>query len=485
MSSSKNIKQMIRNISAGVIQIGSQEKAEPNEAHPGDITPLSPSSKFTESNIDIPGQNLIKYMVLSHWDNILGPRVVHVWNMGSGSLDLSLLSRISSQGLSGEICRDVTSFIDHKLYEIQDADVFVTAFIFSALGITGPCVHALSIVIQKADMMFYLNIQQLFQKCFERIVGKFKVILSQVSVDSTLEKTYKEFSDLCQQCIENIGCLKKSRFPQKILLSSTYLCPAHHLDRDFLSCCISSHLTTFGRSLVIGEKADNVNMMLKTLSLFNSPKERCCSRLVQQNESLQYHHDMWLQGQVQTSDHLDLPVSEILYSEYPSTVIDLSQKMVRESPTYTDHVTYSHDQRYNELIGLQYGDTEPSIPQGELFSLHDKSDTLVTGLLDELDKLPAECGVREAYIQQFNRSIQHKALCIIKYIEGETNSGTLPFKGDIKKLQKDICILTEGDLRIYLSAAERLKPGLYWYLFSPKYSREQSIPSTSARPYVR
>lgn len=39
--------------------------------------------------------------------------------------------------------------------------------------------------------------------------------------------------------------------------------------------------------------------MLKTLSLFNSPKERYCSRLVQQNEPSQYHHDMWLQGQVQ------------------------------------------------------------------------------------------------------------------------------------------------------------------------------------------
>lgn len=183
MSSSKNIKQMIRNISAGVIQIGSQENAEPSGSFQDGITPLSPSSKFTESKINIPGQNLIKYMMLSHWDNILGPRVVHVWNMGTTSLDMILLSRISSQSLSGEICREVTNFVDHKLYEIPDADVFVTAFIFSALGISGPCLHALSIVIQKADMMFYLNTQQLFQKCFERIIGKFKVILSQVLFD--------------------------------------------------------------------------------------------------------------------------------------------------------------------------------------------------------------------------------------------------------------------------------------------------------------
>lgn len=485
MSASKNIKKIIRNMSAGVIQIGSQEKEEPVHSFSGEITPLSPSSKFTESSIDIPGQNLIKYMMLSHWDNILGPRVVHVWNMGTGSLDSGFLSRISSQSLSGEICREVTSFIDHKLYEIPDADIFVTAFIFTAMGISGPCVHALSIVIQKSDMTFFLNIQQLFLKCFERIIRKFKVNLDQVSFDSTFESTYKDFDDCCHPCIENIGYLKKSVFPQKIVLSSTYLCPAHHLDRDFLSCCISSHLSTFGRSLVIGDKVDTVNMMLKTLSLFNSPKERCCSRLVQQNEPSQYHHDMWLQGQVQTSDHLDLPVPEILYSGYPTTLIDLSQKMVRESPAYSEHVTHAQDQWYNELIGLQYGMMEPCIPQGELFSQHEKSDTLVSGLLDELDKLPSDCGVREAYIQQFNRSIQYKALCIIKYVEGETNSGTIPFRGEYKKLQKDVCILSEGDFRIYLSAAEKLKPGLIGFLYS-KYSREHSNSGLStSKPYVR
>lgn len=108
MSASKNIKKIIRNMSAGVIQIGSQEKEEPVHSFSGgEITPLSPSSKFTESSIDIPGQNLIKYMMLSHWDNILGPRVVHVWNMGTSSLDSGFLSRISSQSLSGEICREV------------------------------------------------------------------------------------------------------------------------------------------------------------------------------------------------------------------------------------------------------------------------------------------------------------------------------------------------------------------------------------------
>nr|XP_022313526.1 guanine nucleotide exchange C9orf72-like [Crassostrea virginica]XP_022313527.1 guanine nucleotide exchange C9orf72-like [Crassostrea virginica]XP_022313528.1 guanine nucleotide exchange C9orf72-like [Crassostrea virginica] len=486
MSSSKNIKQLIRNMSAGVIQIGSQEKVETVDSFIEEATPLSPSSKFSESNINIPGHNLIKYMMLSHWDNILGPRVVHFWNMGTSEFDTSFLSRISSQSLSGEICREVTSFIDHKLYEISDADVFVTAFIFTAMGISGPCVHALSIVIQKSDMTFFLNIQHLFLKCFERIIRKFKVNLSQVSVDFTFETTYIEFGELCHQCIENIGYLKKSMFPQKILLSSTYLCPAHHLDRDFLSCCISSHLSTFGRSFVIGDKVDSVNMMVKTLSLFNSPKERCCSRLAQQNGPHPYHHDMWLQGQVQTSDHLDLPVAEILYSQYPTTIIDLSQKMVRESPAYTEHVIHSQDQWYNELIGLQYEVTEPSIPQGELFFLHDKSDTLVSGLLDELDKLPSDCGVREAYIQQFNRSIQYKALCIIKYVECETNSGTIPFKGDLKKLQKDVCILSEGDFRIYLSAAEKLKPGLMGFIYSSKFSREHSNSGLSTnKPYVR
>lgn len=205
--------------------------------------------------------------MLSHWDNILGPRVVHVWNMGTSSLDSGFLSRISSQSLSGEICREVTSFIDHKLYEIPDADVFVTAFIFTAMGISGPCVHALSIVIQKSDMTFFLNIQQLFLKCFERIIRKFKVNLDQVIYSFLLFYAYDKccisfeiyfYFHKCVHAIKMYVCITCTLVFVKMLnfwkMSSTYF--RFHL---------TQHLKELTRSLMIV-----VILALKTLDTWKS-----------------------------------------------------------------------------------------------------------------------------------------------------------------------------------------------------------------------
>lgn len=51
------------------------------------------------------------------------------------------------------------------------------------------------------------------------LIQVFKILDNlQVSMDSTLETTYKEFDELCHPCIANIGYLKKSHFPQKIMV---------------------------------------------------------------------------------------------------------------------------------------------------------------------------------------------------------------------------------------------------------------------------
>ena len=44
--------------------------------------------------------------------------------------------------------------------------------------------------------------------------------------------------------------------------SDTAFHPDHVLERDFLGKCIASHLMTFGRSLVIGETADRINLVI-------------------------------------------------------------------------------------------------------------------------------------------------------------------------------------------------------------------------------
>ena len=175
MSKSRNIKQLVRNISGGVLQI---KQADNNADHvdhvtPDVTTPLSPSSKFTTSAFNIPGQNLIHNIVLSHWDNILGPKVMHVWNLVPDSVQHSAtLNQVTSQTLSGEICRDVyNSNIDFKFYDLPSSGIFVAAFVFTATGVGGPGVHALSVLFPKCHLQFYLKIHTVFRTVFSEDCG--------------------------------------------------------------------------------------------------------------------------------------------------------------------------------------------------------------------------------------------------------------------------------------------------------------------------
>lgn len=44
-------------------------------------------------------------------------------------------------------------------------------------------------------------------------------------------------------------------------MSDTAFCPEHILEHDFLARCVASHLMTFGRTLVIGETVERINLV--------------------------------------------------------------------------------------------------------------------------------------------------------------------------------------------------------------------------------
>lgn len=477
MATSKNIRNIVRNASAGIIQCGTNSLSDDTEDVKGDnkLSLLSPSSGYSHSELRHLSHGFINSMLLCHWDNILGPRIIHLWTIsGRMSYPVSTLMQICSQSLSGEICRDVyNSFIDFKFYDIPEKQVIVPAFIFTANKAGGPGVHSLSLIIPKSNLTLYLQIHQLLQRCFERIVGKLRIIMNKWDAISEIPR--EEFRIHITDCMEMLASLTVSALPDTVKLPETFLYPSHLLEREFLRSCISSHLTTFGKSFVIGDSVEKINMLLSTLALFNTCEERRCSRIVDTNHH-PYHHDLYLQGALRKSDHIfEYPVQEILYSKYPTTIIDLTQQVVKQSPIYSDHVVHSYDTQRNELTCLHHGDNNDiAIPGGEILTQVDITETLIQGLLEELDKLPAECGVREAYILQFMRVVQKKAVCLIKYLEGETNYGAQAFKGGTRKLRHDLLITTDGDLRIIMAAAEKLKPGIVWFIMGGgDYSNRQ------------
>ena len=55
------------------------------------------------------------------------------------------------------------------------------------------------------------------------------------------------------------------------------------------------------------------------------------------------------------------------------------------------------------------------------------------------------------------------------------NSGAQPYRGGLKKIRHDLCLPAEGDLMIVLAAAEKLKPGLYWFLMRDHLDNQNNM----------
>ena len=158
--------------------------ASSNPRPPSPVTPSSPSSKYSKSPlVGVTGTTCpFRGVVLSMWDNILGPRVQHVWKVeNQEALKSDLLSHITSQVLSCEICRDpLKCDIDFKFYNLPHKGVIVPAFVFSAKGKHGVSVHSMYVVIPSQELKFYLEVHDMFTCCFKRLIGKFRVILEKV-----------------------------------------------------------------------------------------------------------------------------------------------------------------------------------------------------------------------------------------------------------------------------------------------------------------
>ena len=184
MSDSGQDGSVTRNSNVGFIHLNPDIPRPELTEQEAPVTPLSPSSKYSKSILsDIP-ESVFSAVVLSTWDNILGPRVQHVWKFpDSTGTKSELLSHITRQVLSCEICRDLTnSAIDYKFYNLPDRGVLVPAFVFSAKGSCGLAVHSLFLILRTAELQFYLEIHPVLQCCFQRLVGKLRIVLDKVSL---------------------------------------------------------------------------------------------------------------------------------------------------------------------------------------------------------------------------------------------------------------------------------------------------------------
>ena len=116
-------------------------------------------------------------VLLSVWDNILGPQVHNVWyGPTADRLQPDIIQYVSSHTLNGEIVR--TDFgdkpgdrISAKLFVFSEKCVCVTAFIFRGCTKSGLCLFSLCLVVTLDQLTSYLPLHDLCESKMQSCVA--------------------------------------------------------------------------------------------------------------------------------------------------------------------------------------------------------------------------------------------------------------------------------------------------------------------------
>lgn len=428
----------------------------------------------------------------AYWDNILGPRVRHIWAPKDPSPDSSLLlcdgevTFLANHTLNGEILRSAESgAVDVKFFVLAEKGVLIVSLIFDGelKGDKNTC--ALSIILPQSELGFYLPLHNVCVERLKHVIRKARICM---------QKGYNIISVLSSEINPIMGLLstmKTHSVPEEVDMKDTVLidddigdsCP-----EDFLKKAIGSHLQTCGCSIVVGSNPDKVNKMVLTLSLFLTPTERRCSRLCQaDSSSCKYDSGLFVQGLLKDgTGSFVLPYRQVLYAPYPTTHIDVDINTVKQMPPCHEHLYHQRCYQRAELTALWRSTSEEQTGADNLTLAHDSftpdlnifqdvlhRDTLVRSFIDEVFQLRPVLQLRTIYLCQFMLLLHRRALTLLRYIEDETQKGQKPFRS-LKNLKADLDLTAEGDLNIVMAMAEKLRSGLHSFVFDkPFYTSVQ------------
>ncbi|XP_037677556.1 LOW QUALITY PROTEIN: guanine nucleotide exchange C9orf72 homolog [Choloepus didactylus] len=387
-----------------------------------------PSPAVAKTEIALSGESPLLAATFAYWDNILGPRVRHIWAPKTEQVLLSdgEITFLANHTLNGEILRNAESgAIDVKFFVLSEKGVIIVSLIFDGNWNGDRSTYGLSIILPQTELSFYLPLHRVCVDRLTHIIRKGRIWMHkerQENVQKIVLEGTERMEDQGQSIIpmltgevipvmELLSSMKSHSVPEEIDITDTVLNDDDIGDschEGFLLNAISSHLQTCGCSVVVGSSAEKVNKIVKTLCLFLTPAERKCSRLCEAESSFKYESGLFVQG----------------------------------------------------LLKNVFQDV-----------LH--RDTLVKAFLDQVFHLKPGLSLRSTFLAQFLLVLHRKALTLIKYIEDDTQKGKKPFKS-LRNLKTDLDLAAEGDLNIIMALAEKIKPGLHSFIFGrPFYTSVQ------------
>ncbi|KAI8081719.1 C9orf72-like protein family-domain-containing protein [Halteromyces radiatus] len=438
-------------------------------------------------------------ILLVQWSNVVGPKVSKAWS--AEPMEPSLLTTIARQVLNGEMGRTLSD-IEPKWLILHQQALVCTAFLFQ-----DPSSLSLCSLVMVVPVRYLRNFSKYFKVLSQRVPRQL------IDVLVRLRKLYRRLNISWSITLDYFANVHLIPFVQSVMdlesvsLPTEWLKISHTLlardtkpiiNADFLAQIITSHLQTYGSTLLIGKNLTFMNTVINTLALFLSSEEK--SRSSHARKHHKYMPDLYLQGLL-LQDMEDMKIrleTALLKSPVPTTLVDLNKLQVKQTllqPGYRQLMYQCHDVFLNRLEDDLYmytttggnikSHTESS--QKRPLTLQPTKDIapMIQSLLDETFQLPTR--MREAYIRQWRRGLIKQATALVKFIEDETSailaqSSSSPSTGTSSANMTESTVSTSSlvpssmmdalginswqDFLVILTTADKLRPGMVGFVDS-------------------
>ncbi|CEJ02232.1 hypothetical protein RMCBS344292_16243 [Rhizopus microsporus] len=405
-------------------------------------------------------------ILLIQWSNVIGPKVDKVWS--AEPVDEKTQMMIARQVLNGEIG---SCSIESKWVLLQS--MICTAFLFE-----DPTVQSLFAIVLVVPTRYQKNFSQYFQLLKDRV--PIQLVQPLIHLRKMQKRESVAWSTVLDYFTVNwlipfvtsIMDLESVSLPMDCIKTSNTMLDNESkqmLDSPFFAKIITSHLQTFGSTVLIGNSLTSMNMMINTLALFLSAKERNRS-----SHARKHHHympDLYLQGVLAKDlEEMNLRIElAILDSNLPTTLVDMSRLIVKRTPLYKEYHRLRSNYHTALFAKLQHGFIQRNTKtqmndwnkRSQVFEVSNSIAPMVQSLLEEVRKIPA--WLREAYIKQWKKSLIKRALAMIRFIEDEMHMSLQhqkPREDLVSSVMNALSLYHMADFTIILTQAEKLKPGM-------------------------
>ncbi|TSW48754.1 Guanine nucleotide exchange C9orf72 [Bagarius yarrelli] len=365
--------------------------------------PQSPAVAKTE--VVVEGWCPLLAATFAYWDNILGPRVWHIWapkGQGSVLLNDGEVTFLANHTLNGEILRSAESgAVDVKFFVLAEKSVIIVSLIFDGelRGDKNTC--ALSIILPQSELDFYLPLHSVCVERLKHTVRKGRIYMQKIVLTLCLFLTPAERK--CSRLCRADGTFKYDTglFVQGLLKDSA-----------------GSVVLPYRQVLFSPYPSTHIDVDINTVKQMPPCHEHM------------YHQRRYMQAEL--------------------TALWKTSSEDEISP--------------DQLINIQ----ESFTPDLNIFQDVMHRDTLVKSFIDEVFLLKPGLNLRNVYLSHFLLLLHRKALTLLRYIEDDTQKGKKPFRS-LRNMKTDLDLTVEGDLNIIMAMAEKLRPGLHSFVFGKPF----------------